>query len=176
MFLKLNTYRVAGCTFLLRNTLIIPTLLLAILCLLSACQGDRIASDGDTASIHYTGTLDDGTEFDSSKERGPLQFKLGDGAVIPGFEQAVLGLKVGESKKVRLEPKDAYGEPKKELIFEVTSKGAPDDLKVGSIVPFSNTIGTITKITDELITVDANHPLAGEALTFEIELVSLERE
>ena len=142
-----------------------PALILTMLCLLPACQGDRIASEGDTASIHYTGTLDDGTEFDSSKERGPLQFKLGDGAVIPGFEQAVLGLKVGESKKVRLEAKDAYGEPRKELIFEVTSEGAPDDL--------NNTIGTVTKITDERITVDANHPLAGKALTFEIELVSL---
>ena len=173
MFLKISTYKVAGCTFLLRNTILMPALILTMLCLLPACQGDRIASEGDTASIHYTGTLDDGTEFDSSKERGPLQFKLGDGAVIPGFEQAVLGLKVGESKKVRLEAKDAYGEPRKELIFEVTSEGAPDDLKVGRIVPFNNTIGTVTKITDERITVDAYHPLAGKALTFEIELVSL---
>ena len=128
MFLKLNTYRVAGCTFLLRNTLIIPTLLLAILCLLSACQGDRIASDGDTASIHYTGTLDDGTEFDSSRrsDRDPLVITLGVGEVIQGWDEGIPGMKVGGKRRLTIPPHLGYGSREigsipanSTLIFEV---------------------------------------------------------
>jgi FKBP-type peptidyl-prolyl cis-trans isomerase 2 len=133
-----------------------------------------VAKDGDPVEVHYTGTLDDGTEFDSSRDRGPLAFVVGSGQVIPGFDEAVRGLAIGESRTVRIEPADAYGDVDPDLVLEFPRSDAPDDLAPGDQVPFANgAVGTVLEVTDEIVRIDANHPLAGEALTFEIELVSI---
>lgn len=139
----------------------------------SDTQSDQVASDGDTVAVHYRGTLDDGTEFDSSEGRDPLTFVVGSGQVIAGFDDAVRGLAVGESRTVRIEPEDAYGEYTEEAIIDFPAESAPEGLQVGDPVTLGNGRGTVLEITDEFVKIDANHPLAGEALTFEIELVSI---
>ncbi len=130
---------------------------------------------GDTVSVHYTGTLDDGTEFDSSRGREPLTFEMGAGQLISGFEAAVTGLEVGESTTVRLDPARAYGEPMPELMMEVPSEHAPDGLTVGDMVMLGNGAqAVVVGLDTDTVTIDANHPLAGQALTFHIELVSID--
>ena len=134
------------------------------------------ATDGDNVAVHYRGTLDDGTEFDSSEGRDPLSFVVGSGQVIAGFDDAVRGLSVGDSRTVRIEPEDAYGEYTEEAVIDFPADSAPDGLQVGDAVTLGNGgRGPVLEITDEFVKIDANHPLAGEALTFEIELVSIER-
>ena len=134
---------------------------------------------GDTVRVHYTGTLADGTVFDSSREREPLEFVLGGGMIIPGFEQAVQGREAGDTVTVTIAPADAYGEADPDLVFTVDRAQVPDHipLTVGAPPQLSNEQGqmdvTITEVTDEEITLDANHPLAGKELTFEIEIVSV---
>ncbi|MDH3249029.1 MAG: FKBP-type peptidyl-prolyl cis-trans isomerase [Acidimicrobiia bacterium] len=141
---------------------------------MSETQSDQVASDGDTVAVHYRGTLDDGTEFDSSEGRDPLSFVVGSGQVISGFDDAVRGLAVGESRTTRIEPEDAYGEYTPEAVIDFPADSAPEGLQVGDAVTLGNGgRGTVLEITDEFVKIDANHPLAGEALTFEIELVSL---
>jgi FKBP-type peptidyl-prolyl cis-trans isomerase 2 len=135
----------------------------------------RLAQDGDRVSVHYHGTLEDGEVFDSSRERAPLQFTVGAGAVIDGFDDAVRGLAEGESVTVTLPPAQAYGEHREDLILDVPSEGAPDSLSVGDQVRLGNgQPAVVLEITDLFIKVDANHRLAGKTLTFEIELVSIE--
>ena len=137
-------------------------------------DNDDTADDGDLVEVHYRGTLDDGTEFDSSEGRDPLSFTVGSGQVIAGFDDAVRGLEVGESRTVRIEPADAYGERTDAAIIELPASSAPEGLQVGDQVQFGNgQPGTVLEISDETVTIDANHPLAGEALTFELELVSV---
>ena len=138
------------------------------------------AKSGDTVKIHYTGTLDDGTQFDSSAGRDPLEFELGGGQVIPGFDSAVEGMAVGESKNVRIEPDQAYGERHEQLVQQVPRSALPDDLEpqVGMGLQSQSPDGQVmmlmvTAVGEEEITVDANHPLAGQALSFDIELVSI---
>ena len=134
----------------------------------------RVAADGDSVEVHYTGTLDDGTEFDSSRGRSPLAFVVGSGQVIAGFDDAVRGLAVGDSRTVRIEPEQAYGQRDPNLILEFPAADAPDGLAVGEQVVLSNGApGTVIEITDEVVRIDANHELAGRALTFEVELVSV---
>jgi FKBP-type peptidyl-prolyl cis-trans isomerase 2 len=134
----------------------------------------QVASDGDTVAVHYRGTLDDGSEFDSSAGRDPLTFVVGSGQVIAGFDDAVRGLAVGESRTVRIEPEDAYGEYTEEAVIDFPAESAPEGLEVGDAVTLGNGgRGTVLEITDEFVKIDANHPLAGQALTFEIELVSV---
>lgn len=141
---------------------------------MSEAQTSQVAGDGDNVAVHYRGTLDDGTEFDSSEGRDPLTFVVGSGEVIAGFDDAVRGLAVGESRTVRIEPENAYGEYTEEAIIEFPTESAPDGLEVGDAVSFGNGgQGTVIEVTDEFVKIDANHPLAGEALTFEIELVSI---
>jgi len=134
----------------------------------------QVAQVGDTVSVHYRGTLDDGSEFDSSAGRDPLQFTVGEGQVIPGFDSAVVGMAVGDKKEVRLEPDDAYGERTDERVINVPKEQAPEGLEVGQQVMLGQAPATVVDINDEGVTVDANHPLAGQALTFEIELVGVE--
>ncbi|NIL94484.1 MAG: peptidylprolyl isomerase [Woeseiaceae bacterium] len=138
------------------------------------------AKSGDTVKIHYTGTLDDGTQFDSSAGRDPLEFELGGGQVIPGFDSAVEGMAVGDSKSVRIEPNDAYGERHEQLVQEVPRSSLPEDLtpEVGMALQSQSPDGQVmmlmvTTVEEDSITVDANHPLAGHALNFDIELVSI---
>lgn len=134
----------------------------------------RVAADGDTVEVHYTGTLDDGEQFDSSVGKNPLSFVVGSGQVIPGFDDAVRGLAVGEKVTVRIPADQAYGERSDEFIVEFPIDQAPEGLQVGDPVQLNNgSIATVIEVTDTTITIDANHQLAGEALTFEIELVSI---
>ena len=130
--------------------------------------------DGDTVEVNYRGTLDDGAEFDSSYGRAPLSFVVGQGQLIPGFEGAVKGLTLGDKVTVRLEAGDAYGEPSEDMIFEVPRAQAPEDVSEGDQVQLNNgAAATIVQVTSEIVRIDANHPLAGKALTFEIEVVSI---
>lgn len=124
--------------------------------------------------VHYHGTLDDGSVFDSSRERDPLEFVIGSGQLIEGFDMAVRGLAVGESVTVRLEPEEAYGQPDPNLIVVLPFDESLAGITVGDQAQLSNgMVVTITEVTDETVTVDANHRLAGQALTFEIELVEI---
>ena len=138
------------------------------------------AKSGDTVRIHYTGTLNDGTEFDSSSGRDPLEFALGGGQVIPGFDSAVDGMSVGEKKTVTIEPAEAYGERHEQLVQEVPKSALPEEIDpaVGMHLQSRSPEGqvlnlVVTEVADESITVDGNHPLAGQALTFDIELVEI---
>ena len=138
------------------------------------------AKSGDTVRIHYTGKLDDGTQFDSSAGRDPLEFALGDGAVIPGFENAVDGMTVGESKTVTIPAEQAYGERHEQLVQEVPKNVLPDEIDpaVGMQLQSRSPEGqvmnlVVTEVAEESITVDGNHPLAGQSLTFDIELVEI---
>lgn len=138
------------------------------------------AKSGDTVRIHYTGKLDDGTEFDSSAGRDPLEFALGGGQVIPGFDQAVDGMNVGEAKSVRIEPENAYGSRQEQLTQQVPLSAIPEDVtpEVGMQLQGQNADGTVqplvvSEVTADSITVDGNHPLAGQALNFDIELVEI---
>ncbi|MCL4166869.1 UNVERIFIED_CONTAM: hypothetical protein GTU68_055668 [Idotea baltica] len=134
----------------------------------------RTAKDGDTVSVHYTGTLDDGSQFDSSAGRDPLQFTVGSGQVISGFDEAVRGLSIGESKKARMEAADAYGEHRADMIITVPADQAPEGLNVGDQVSAGGQPATVVEISDDGVTIDANHQLAGQALTFDVELVSFD--
>ena len=138
------------------------------------------AKSGDTVKIHYTGTLDDGTQFDSSQGRDPLEFEVGSGQVIPGFDKAVEGMAVGDSKSVRIEADEAYGPRHEQLVQEVDRSVLPDDLnpETGMALQSNSPDGQVTQfmitaVSDETITVDANHPLSGQALSFDIELVDI---
>ncbi|BAV92050.1 FKBP-type peptidyl-prolyl cis-trans isomerase [Candidatus Desulfovibrio trichonymphae] len=134
---------------------------------------------GDTVRAHYTGTLADGTVFDSSREREPLEFTMGRGMLIPGFEAAVEGHEHGETVTVTVPSDQAYGDMDPELVFTVSRAQVPGHipLEVGTALQLSNEQGqmdvVITDVGEDEITLDANHPLAGEDLTFEIEIVSV---
>lgn len=138
------------------------------------------AKAGDTVRVHYTGTLDDGTQFDSSAGREPLEFALGSRQVIPGFETAVEGMTVGESRTVRILAEDAYGARLDDLVSEVPMSVLPEDLTptVGMPLQAQGPDGrvmklVVTAIAEASFTVDGNHPLAGQALNFNIELVEV---
>lgn len=138
------------------------------------------AKANDTVKIHYKGTLSNGEVFDTSEGKEPLEFTLGTGQVIPGFENAVLGMQTEESKTINIPAAEAYGEPKPELTQKVPKDQLPQEIEpqVGmqlmSQAPDGQQIPlVITEVEEETITVDANHPLAGRDLTFEITLVSL---
>jgi peptidylprolyl isomerase len=138
------------------------------------------ARRGDIVHVHYTGRLDDGSVFDASEGRSPLAFKLGAGQVIPGFEQAVDGMEVGGSKTVRIPVDEAYGTRRDDLVLEVPRAHLPDDLDadVGARLEMQRQDGhslpvVVVAADDAAITVDANHPLAGQALTFELRLMAI---
>ena len=136
-----------------------------------------MAAPGDLVKVHYVGTLDDGEQFDSSRDRGQtLDFTIGSGQMIPGFDAAVRGMVVGEIKSVRLSPEDAYGERSDELIVEVPVANLPEGTEVGQTL-FTNSGQSVVvvAIDGETATIDANPRLAGEFLTFEIEMVAIER-
>ncbi|ACF46943.1 MAG: peptidylprolyl isomerase [Prosthecochloris sp.] len=138
------------------------------------------AKQGDKVKVHYTGKLNDGSVFDSSVERDPLEFTIGEGAVIPGFEQAVVGLQPGDSTETTIEAANAYGNHSHELITEVPRERMPRDLQVTigqqlqvSMANGQTAVVMVTDMTDTAVTIDANHPLAGQDLTFSIELVEI---
>lgn len=135
---------------------------------------------GDTVRIHYTGTLKDGTTFDSSAGRDPLQFEVGSGQIIPGLDAALPGMEVGERKVVEVACADAYGPSDPNMRQDVPREAIPAEIPLqkglqlqmqtpqGQQVPV-----TVAEIGEETVTLDANHPLAGQDLTFDIELVSI---
>ena len=138
------------------------------------------AKRGDTVHVHYRGTLDDGTEFDSSEGGEPISFTIGGGEVIPGFEQAIEGMSPGEKKTQRMEPANAYGEHRDELVFTVSKEQMPEgELEVGDMLQVgfpdgSSSAVQVSAMEGETVQLDANHPLAGKPLTFELELVRIE--
>ena len=139
--------------------------------------GTFMVQDGDLVEVHYDGTLDDGSTFDSSRERGtPFSFEVGTGQVIAGFDEAVRGLKIGESREVRILPGDAYGERSDENVVEVPYGPDQSDVTVGDKV-FLNTgqAAIVLEVKKDSVVLDANHELAGQALTFKIEVLSVTR-
>ena len=138
------------------------------------------AKQGDTVRVHYTGRLEDGNVFDSSLQRDPLEFTIGAGEVIAGFEEAVTGMSPGQSKTVTIDPDHAYGDYRQEMVHRVSRSDIPDDVELepGMLVQASRNdnetiVLTVREVDDQNVTLDANHPLAGKDLTFEIELVSI---
>ena len=138
------------------------------------------AKYGDTVKVHYTGRLDDGTVFDTSANGDPLQFTIGGGQIIPGFEHAVVGMNPGESKTVKIPAEDAYGQRREDLVLEIEKSQLPEGLKpeVGLQLQSRQPDGriivlTIADISESHVTLDANHPLAGKDLTFDIQLVEI---
>ena len=136
--------------------------------------------DGDTVSVHYTGTLASGEVFDSSIERDPLKFTLGKGQLIPGFEHAIMGLSVGEKAITNIPSLEAYGKHNPEMVIEVPMNQLPPELdaQVGMQLQLNQPEGQaipvqITQIEGESVTIDANHPLAGKDLNFDIEVVEI---
>ena len=138
------------------------------------------AKTGDTVRIHYTGTLTDGSEFDSSSGGDPLEFTIGSGQIIPGLDREVAGMTVGDTKKVTVAADEAYGQRQPEAVQEVPRDAVPEgiNLVVGNRLQATTADGgqmvvTIAAVTDETVTMDANHPLAGEDLVFDVELVEI---
>ncbi|MFP4328366.1 MAG: peptidylprolyl isomerase [Paracoccaceae bacterium] len=135
---------------------------------------------GDTVRIHYTGTLSDGSTFDSSDGRDPLEFTVGSGQIIPGLDKAMTGMSVGDKKTVEVPADEAYGQPDPNALQAVPRGEIPADIPLdlgtqlqvqtpqGQVLPV-----TVVEVTDEQVTLDANHPLAGKDLTFDIELVEI---
>ncbi len=139
-----------------------------------------MVENGQKVKIHYTGTLDDGSQFDSSAGRDPLEFEMGAGMVIPGFEKGVAGMEVGEKKTIHIPAAEAYGERREEMVMQFERSQLPEDLKpeVGMGLQMQGPQGqpvpvTVTAVDDEHITIDANHQLAGQNLNFELELVEV---
>lgn len=135
---------------------------------------------GDTIKIHYTGQFDDGEVFDSSQGREPLQFKVGTGEIIKGLEKAVLGMQPGEKKNVTVNPEEGYGNHDKKLLMEMPKVRIPEDISPEKGMPLQlvNKQGQatpviVTEILDKSVRLDANHPLAGKELSFDLELVEI---
>lgn len=138
------------------------------------------AKKGDTVKVHYTGKLQDGTVFDSSIDREPLTFTLGEGNMIRGFENAVMGMQIGDSKTTVIVSDEAYGQRNEEMVVEVPVSNVPANInpQVGQQLAIQQPDGrsipvTVTGVDEEKVTLDANHPLAGKDLVFDIQLVDI---
>ena len=163
----------------MKNIFIAILLFLIAGMLVTGCSSGS-AKNGDIVLVHYTGKLADGSVFDSSIGSDPLEFTLGKEQMIPGFEKAVLGMKAGEKKTFTIPAAEAYGPHNDDLIFEIDRNEFPSDMEatVGQQLPQQLPNGaiitiTITEVTEKTVTIDANHPLAGKDLTFEIEIVKI---
>ena len=138
-----------------------------------------VIENGSNVFVHYTGTLGDGTEFDSSYEREPLEFVIGSGMIIPGFEKAILGKAAGDKVTTTIPASEAYGDKNPELIAVVPREEIPANItpEVGMMLQVGTEGGdmdvTITRVDDKEIELDGNHPLAGQELTFVIEVVKI---
>jgi len=138
------------------------------------------AANGDTVKVHYTGTLSDGSVFDSSEGRDPLEFQIGSGALIPGFENGVVGMTIDEKKMVNIPSDQAYGAHNEELIIKVPVSEVPENLnpEVGQSLQIQNADGqthivVVKEVGESEIKLDGNHPLAGKDLNFEIQLLEI---
>ncbi|MBN1956980.1 MAG: peptidylprolyl isomerase [Desulfuromonadales bacterium] len=139
-----------------------------------------VVAAGNKIKLHYTGTFDDGEVFDSSRDAEPFEFEVGAGQVIPGFDHAVIGMKVGETKQIRLEEDEAYGPYNQEMVFDAD----PDQFEEGlspevgqqfqtQLEDGTPLILTVQSVADGKIVLDANHPMAGKVLNFDLELVEI---
>lgn len=172
IFLNMNTAK-------LSKTILI--LVMALLIVLSDCSKETAsAEEGDTVRVHYTLTLEDGSVRDTSEGKDPLQFTIGNGQVIQGFGEAVIGMKVGETKTVTIPPEESYGLHDDDLTYTFNQSELAEGIEpeVGMELPFSTQSGAVVyypiiALSESEVTVDVNHPLAGETLTFEIELVEI---
>ena len=138
------------------------------------------AKEGDTVKVQYTGKLEDGTVFDTSGDREPLEFTIGGGQVIPGFEQAVVGMEPGETKTTTIPPEEAYGPHRDDMMLTVDRDVFPEEInpEPGQQIQVQQPHGeaaivVISAVSESTVTLDANHPLAGQPLTFDIRLVDL---
>jgi len=138
------------------------------------------AKQGDKVKVHYTGRFEDGTVFDTSDGRDPIEFTIGSGRIIPGFDKGVRGMVVGERKTVEVPPDQAYGEHHQRLVAKVKASEFPKDItpRLGQQLQTQDKNGRevnvrVTEINGDMVTLDANHPLAGKKLLFEIELVGI---
>jgi peptidylprolyl isomerase len=138
------------------------------------------AKNGDSVKVHYTGKLEDGTVFDTSDNKEPLEFKLGEGKLIKGFEAAVVGMEPGESKTVQIPADQAYGQHHPEMVMVIDRKEVPSTItpKVDQMLQVRQKDGKtfavkVTQVSEETLTLDANHPLAGKDLTFDISLAEI---
>ena len=138
------------------------------------------AKKGDTVKVHYTGTLDDGTMFDTSAEREPLKFRIGEGQVIPGFDMAIIDMVPGDVKVTVIPAEEAYGEHSTDLVTDVDRSRFPADmeLEIGQqlqvgLADGEQAVVMVVDVSDTSVTLDANHPLAGQQLTFDVELVEI---
>jgi peptidylprolyl isomerase len=134
--------------------------------------------DGNTVSIHYTGKLEDGTVFDSSYGRQPFEFTVGSGSVIKGIDTGVMGMNVGDKKAFEIDSDDAYGPHMNELVKDIPREEFPFNPEVGQRLRAETTDGriidvTVAAVSPETVTIDANHPLAGKKLFFEVELLGI---
>lgn len=138
------------------------------------------AQNGDTVQVHYTGTLEDGTVFDTSADGEPLEFTLGEGRLIPGFESGVVGMAIDESKTITIPAEQAYGPYRPELVVQLARSEFPEEMELqpGQHLQMGREghppmILRVAEATDAEVTLDANHPLAGKELTFEVRLVAI---
>jgi len=138
------------------------------------------AKNGDTVKVHYTGKLNDGTVFDTSTDREPLEFTIGNGQLIQDFEQAVIGMNPGESKTFQISSENAYGPHRDDMLIVVDRSQFPENLepKIDQQLQIRNqngesSVATVVDISGTSVTLDANHPLAGQDLTFEIQLTEI---
>jgi len=170
-----------------------PVLVVALAMLVAACAssgdetttstadeaaGGLMVQDGDLVEVHYVGTLADGSEFDSSRQpdRVPLEFTVASGQVIVGFDDAVRGLKVGETRVYTMPPDDAYGVRSDDSIITAPYGPSQGDVAVGDQVTLSNGLpAVVLEVNEDTVVLDANHHLAGEFLTFEVEVISITR-
>jgi len=137
---------------------------------------DGIAASGDLVEAHYVGTLDDGSEFDSSVGKDPLSFTIDDGRMIKGFNDAVIGMAVGDTRTVTLTPEEAYGPYLDDAVIEVAISDLPEGVAAGDeLISPTGSVVIVIAVGDEFATIDTNHNLAGQNLTFEITLVSIDR-
>jgi len=157
-------------------------LVIAAAMLATGCGKEEVIKEGSKVKIMYEGSLADGTVFDRSEKGQPLEFTVGRGEVIPGFDKALLGMKLNEKKELTVPAEEAYGQRNEEFFRKVPPSFFPDDmtpqidmmlnLQDGNGRPFP---GTITEITEDSITIDLNHPLAGKELTFKVEIIGIEQ-
>ena len=135
---------------------------------------------GDTVKIHFTGKLQDETVIETSKDRDPLEFKIGDGNVIPGLEQGVIGMAAGDRKTIAISPEDAFGQPQEDLVVDIKKSEFPKDVEfaAGAYLNIESSDGKefkakIVEIKEDMVTLDANHPLAGITINCDVELLEI---
>jgi len=138
------------------------------------------AKDGDKVKVHYTGQLENGEVFDTSKQREPLEFIIGSGNVIPGFENGIIDMKVGESKRITISPEEGYGSRREDLVVKVMKSEFPEHITpaIGQQLQIKQEEGDILNVNiieldEDSVTLDANHPLAGHTLLFDVDLVEI---